>query len=158
MFNTLLGVMVTLGFSSKDASTAWYSDYARACAEATSSDKPLFIVICSGSSEYHEMASLGVFFSDKLEKTLQSDYVRLFIDSDSECGKAIAEKFEATDDTPHFVILDRTARWQVFYKSGYLLEDDLVRVLKQFKRSKLSANGKPIRQVAHYAVTQACST
>jgi hypothetical protein len=154
----MLGVMVAINLGVGWAPAVWHNDYARACAEAHGSDKPLFIVICPAASEYRQMASLGVFLSDGLEKTLQSDYVRLFIDTDSVSGKELAQRFEATDEAPHFVILDRTGRWQVYYKTGYLLEEDLAPVLKQFRRTKLAANGLPIREIVRQPVAQVCST
>jgi hypothetical protein len=158
MITTSLGVTLTLTlFGWGVAPAGWHNDYAQAHAHATSSDKPLFIVICSGSSEYRQLAALGVFLSDGLEKTLRADFVRLFIDSDTVGGKALAQQFEA-GDKPHFVILDRSGRWQVYYKSGYLLEEDLSPVLRQFRRIRMSASGIPVREVIRQTVAQVCTT
>ena len=157
MIASMLGVTVAASLGLGGSPVAWHNDYARAHAQAISSDKPLFILICSGSSEYRQMASLGVFLSEGLEKSLQTDFVRLFIDSDTVGGKELAQRFEAGED-PHFVILDRTCRWQVFYKSGFLLEEDLAPVLAQFRRAKLSAIGAQVREVIRQPVATACRT
>jgi hypothetical protein len=144
---TMLGVAaLSLGWG--DAPALWHTDYAQAVSEACTSDKPLFIVICPGSSEYARLATLGVFVSDEIERTLKSSYVRLLVDTETPEGKALARRFD-TEDGPHFVILDRSAKWQVFYQSGYLGESKITTVLARNRRIKLSATGRPIREVAH---------
>ena len=157
MFTTMLGVAIQVGIGWGGTPAVWHSDYAQAHDEACNSDKPLFIVICSKSSEYGQMASLGIFLSDTLEKTLQADYVRFLIDTDTPDGQKLAKQFDA-GDAPHFVILDRSGKWQVFYQAGYLMENDLVPVLAKHRRIKLTAAGKVIQEVAQRPVVRTCST
>ena len=157
MFTALLGVAAYVGVGWGEAPTAWHNDYAQAVSEACTSDKPLFIVICSGSSEYAQLASLGSFLSDGIERTLKTDYVRIMIDTDSPAGRELARQFDV-EEGPHFVILDRSCKWQVYYQSGTLLETDLTPVLAQFRRTKLTASGRPIQEVAKRPVVQVCST
>ena len=158
MFTTTLGVAIlSLGWG--DAPATWHTEYSKAVAEACTSDKPLFIVICPGSSDYGRFAALGMFVSDNIERTLRTDYVRLIVDTETAAGKELALKFDAGDD-PHFVILDRSAKWQVFYQSGNLGESRLGPVLAKNRRVKLSATGRPIHDVAQARreVVQLCST
>jgi len=157
MFTALLGVAAYIGIGWGEAPTAWHNDYAKAVSEACTSDKPLFIVICSGSSEYAQLASLGSFLSDGIERTLKTDYVRYMIDTDTPAGRELATKFDV-EEGPHFVVLDRTCKWQVYYQSGTLLDTDLTPVLARFRRAKLTASGRPIQEVARRTVVQACST
>jgi hypothetical protein len=155
---TMLGVAaLSLGWG--DAPAPWHTDYAQAVSEACTSDKPLFIVICPGSSEYGRFTALGVFVSDSIERMLKADYVRLIVDTETPAGKELAQKFDAGDG-PFFTILDRSAKWQVFYQSGYLSQSRLDTVIAKFRRVKLSATGRPIREVAaaRREVVQLCST
>ena len=157
MFATLLGVAVYGGIGWSGSAAVWHNDYAKAVAEACSSDKPVLIVICSGSSDYGKLASLGTFLSDKIEQTLEADYVRLMVDTDTAAGGELAKKF-AVEEGPHFVILDRTAKWQVYYHSGVMLETDLAPVLAQCRRVKLAADGRPVKEVTKRQPVQVCST
>jgi len=147
MFRTMLEVAIMIGFGPGELPAAWQSDYSKAVTEATASDKPLFIVICPGASEYGRFAALGTFVSDGIERTLSSDYVRCFMDTDTPEGKELARKFD-TEEGPHFVILDRSAKWQVFYESGYLSESRVSSILAKYRRIKLSASGRRIEEVA----------
>jgi thioredoxin-related protein len=157
MLSTVLGLAVAAATTRLDLPAIWHSDYSQAHAEATSLDKPLFIVFCSGSSEYARMISLGTFLSDRIERSLDADYVRLLVDTDTPAGRELAKRFDAPDE-PHFVILDRSGKWQVFYRSGYMLEEDMAPVLAQFRRVKLAANGRPIPEVASRPTIRLCST
>jgi hypothetical protein len=157
MFTALLGVAAYVGLGWGGTPTAWHNEYAQAVAEACNSDKPLFIVICSGSSEYGQLATLGTFLSDGVEGKLRTDYVRFMIDIDTPAGRELAKRFDV-EEGPHFVILDRTCKWQVYYRSGTLLESDLSPVLAQFRRAKLTASGRPIQEVARRQPVQICST
>lgn len=157
MFTALLGVAAYVGIGWGDAPTVWHNDYAQAVAEACNSDKPLFIVICSGSSEYSQLASLGTFLSEGVERTLRTDYVRFMIDTDTPAGRELAKRFDV-EEGPHFVILDRSCKWQVYYRSGTLLDTDLTPVLSRFRRTKLTASGRPIQEVARRAEIRVCST
>ena len=157
MVKTMLGISMVMGLGWDGTPSAWHTDYSKAHAEACSTDKPLFIVLCSESSEYGRMAALGTFLSDAIERHLQADYVRVMINTDSASGQELARQFECTGDI-HFAILDRSGRWQVYYKTGYLLEDDLRPVLAQFRRTKLAANGQPVREPTRRPTIQLCST
>jgi hypothetical protein len=157
MFTTMLGLAVQVGIGWGGTPIMWHNDYAIAHEEACNSDKPLFIVICSNSSEYGQMASLGIFLSEALEKTLQANYVRFMIDTDTPEGQKLALQFDA-GDAPHFVILDRSGKWQVYYRAGYLLETDLAPVLAKHRRIKLTASGRVIQEVAQRSNVQLCST
>ena len=103
------------------------------------------------------MARLGVFLNEGIERTLRTDFVRFWLDTDSEEGQALAKQF-TQDEDPHFVIIDRSGKWKVFYQTGYLLEEDLTPILSMFRRIKLDANGRTIVEVTRRPVVQVCST
>jgi len=157
LLTTMLGLAVYLGTETVEAPAAWHRDYVQAHAETCSSDKPLFIVICSGSSDYARMVALGTFLSDSVDRTLQADYVRFMIDTDTPAGKELAGRFDV-EEGPYFVILDRSGKWQVYYQSGYLLDSNLTPVLARYRRSKLSATGRPIIEVSQRQTVRLCST
>jgi hypothetical protein len=160
MYTTLLGVAMYFGFGGASAPAAWHTDYAKAHAEACASDKPLFIVICPGSSDYARMMALGTFLNDQIEESLRTGYVRSCIDTETPEGQELARKFD-TDQGPHFVIIDRSGKWQVFYRSGILLDRDLAPVLTKYRRAKLTATGTPIVETKTKVIrttVQLCST
>jgi hypothetical protein len=136
--------------------TAWHVDYAQAHAEALAGDKPLFIVFCRGG-QTREGAIGGLTVSDAAERLLRTDYVRLVVDSDTAAGKHLAGQFEAVEAT-HVVILDRSGKWQVYYKSGPIKDGELASAVTQFRRAKLTAEGRPIDEVVKRPVIQLCST
>ncbi len=156
MFATAFASML-VGISLAGPPAVWHLDYARAHAEACSSDKPLFVVICSSSSEYAQMARMGVFLNENIEQTLRTDYVRFWLDTDTEEGRELAKQF-TEDEDPHFVIIDRSGKWKVFYQTGYLLEEDLTPILSMFRRVKLDAQGRTIVDVSRRPAVQVCST
>ncbi len=157
MFATMLGATVLFSLSWSDAPAAWSSDYSKAVADACLADKPLFIVICPGSSEYARFAALGTFVSDDVERSLKNDYTRVMIDTDTPEGKEMAQKF-GVEEGPHFVIIDRSGKWQIFYQSGYLSESKIGIALGKFRRIKLTAAGRPVQEVVRRQVVQLCST
>jgi hypothetical protein len=157
MFTTLLGVAVTIGAGWAETPSAWHSDYAAAHAEARKADKPLFIMICPGASEYAQMIGLGTFLNERIEGSLRTDYVRVVIDSTTPEGQATAKQF-GVEQGPYFAIIDRSGKWQVFYQAGILLEDDLTPVLAKHRRSKLNSQGRPVVEVAQRQTIRLCST
>jgi hypothetical protein len=159
MFSTMFGIAISISAAWTDAPSTWHGDYATAHAEACKADKPLFIVICPASSDYARMMALGTFMSDEVERVLRADYVRFMLDTTTPEGKAMAKQFDATEG-PHFVILDRSGKWQVYYQAGVLLEHELTPILARFRRSKLNASGRSVEPVVvtRRLPVQLCST
>ncbi len=148
--------MVVAGLSWTATAPVWRVDYAEAHAESLSSDKPLFIVFCPGS-QGPDRATASLSVSESAERLLRADYVRLVVDTDSAAGKQLASQFEAVDPL-HVVVLDRSGKWQVYYKSGPMADGELISTLTQFRRAKLTAEGKPVAEVVKRPVVQLCST
>jgi hypothetical protein len=156
MINALLGVVVYVcGFGG--AATGWHTDYAEAHAAATASDKPLFIVMVEGSSDYAAMIQLGTFLSTPIEQSLRADYVRIVLDVATPEGLEVSRRF-GVEKGPHFVIIDRSGKWQVHRQSGVVLDNDLRPVLTRHRRSKCTADGRTLWEGSQPAVTALCRT
>ena len=156
MLTTLLGVAVTIGAGWVEP-TGWHTDYAKAHAEARKADKPLFVMICPGSSEYAQMTGLGTFLNERVEGSLRTDFVRVMIDTDTPEGQEMAKQFQV-EEGPYFAIIDRSGKWQVYYQTGIVLEDDLTPVLAKHRRTKLNSQGRPVTEVAERSTIRLCST
>jgi hypothetical protein len=148
--------MMVVGLSWSAAPAVWHVDYAQAHAESLSSDKPLFIVFCPGS-QGPDRATASLSVSESVGRVLHADYVRLVVDTDSAAGKQLASQFEAVDPL-HVVILDRSGKWQVYYESGPIGDAKLIAALAQFRRAKLTPEGKPVAEATKRPVIQLCST
>jgi putative thioredoxin len=141
------GLLLVIASFAADSPAAWYQDYAAARDAAIAADRPLLVLLCDSSSPYSTWIPHDTFLSDKVERTLRERYVRLFIDTETESGRKLASQFEV-ERGPHWVIMDRSGRWQVYYQSGNLYESELAGVLARFSDAKLDAEGKPLRRDA----------
>jgi thioredoxin len=121
----------------------WHNNYASACADSISRDRPLFIMFVSGQSELGRSAKAGLFLSEAVERNLRASYVRLHVDLETTDGLALARRFQITLD-PSFVILDRSTKWTIFERAGYLTESQAIDALGNHKLCKLGTNGKAL--------------
>lgn len=117
----------------------WQHSYRKSLAESRRADKPLFIVFCPGASAYGEMTRKGPFLANEIEQALKADYARLFVDTSTKQGKALANAFEA-DNFPHLVVIDRTGTMQVYWQTGPQTVDQLSGVLKKYRRAKIGSD------------------
>src|SRR5262245_21301412 len=121
MFFTVANLLICASFASTlpgpdefmDKFGFWHNNYASACAESISRDRPLFIMFCSGQFDLARSAKAGLFVSEAVERSLRTSYVRLNVDLETADGLSLANKFQITLD-PSFVILDRSNEWTIF--------------------------------------------
>lgn len=140
MMIVVLGMALSLSAAEATESKTWATDYSSALAEVQRTDKPLFIVFDGGSSVTGQMVAGGSYMSEQVEQALSADYVRMFVDTETEAGQQLAAKF-AADSLPRVVVIDRSGEWQVYRRSGTHSPDQVLSVLTQFRRSKLSLAG-----------------
>jgi thioredoxin len=122
----------------------WHNNYASACADSISRDRPLFIMFVSGQTDLGRSAKSGQFISEAVERNLRANYVRLHVDLQTADGLALARRFQITLD-PSFVILDRSTKWTMFERAGYMTESQAIDALANYKLCKLGKNGKQIK-------------
>src|SRR5262245_53631412 len=90
---TMAFLLVVANFTAEGTSPWWFRDYAEARDAAVAFDRPLLVLICDGSSYYGKMATQIVFISNRIERTLQDKYARLYIDTETEEGRVVASQF-----------------------------------------------------------------
>jgi hypothetical protein len=103
----------------------WQKDYSTAYARALEKQKPLAVFIAPGSAGPQQVVASGGF-SLEANKLLEEQYVCVYIDSESEAGKKLAESFELTQG---LVISDKTGGKQVLRHEGTVETKDLNRYL-----------------------------
>ncbi len=127
------------------ATRFWGNSYAKAIRDVRRTDKPLFVVLDRGSAPVGKMVAEGPFMSKEIDEAIEADYVRLFIDTESELGQKLAGQFDATT-LPRLVIIDRTGEWQVYRKSGVHSPDEVSSLLARFRQAKISSNDSVVRE------------
>jgi hypothetical protein len=160
MFTTTLSAVLVLWATFRPNLT-WETNYAEALKHVRSYDKPLFIIFDTSDSTSAEGVQSGVFMSDKVERALSDDFVRLFVDLDTETGRSLAADF-AVSEYPRLVVIDRSGEWQVYRKSGAHTADDVETLLGRFRRTKMAFSGSvsstPVLSTAPITTATNCKT
>ena len=128
-----------VGVESRDFGP-WHLDYGKALKEVERQDKPLFIVFDKVDSDLGKAVASDEFLNESVEHALSADYVRMFVDVESELGRKLAEQFGATE-FPRLVVIDRSADWQVYRKSGKHSANEVQSLLARYRRSKITTSG-----------------
>jgi hypothetical protein len=136
MFTVILGASFCWLLADSTPARAWNDSYAQAVAEVKRTDRPLFVVLDRGSSPVGRMVRDGTFLSTEVEEALAADYVRLFVDTETEFGRKLAAQFGAIE-LPRVVIIDRTGEWQVYRRSGTHTSSEVLSQLARHRRSKI---------------------
>jgi hypothetical protein len=155
MFTAVLAAVV-MAQNHTDVSQ-WHTDYATALKEVQRWDKPLFIVFDSRSGANGKMVDASAYVNDEIEKTLRSDYIRMFVDIEMPSGKKLAEQFAATE-FPRIVVIDRSTDWQVYRRSGSHTASEILRVLVQHRGSKITTSSGATVTEASYLPPSSTTT
>ena len=123
-------VWIALAGTGDAAATApkWQTDYTAAKQIGADAKKPLAVVIGRGSQGWQAVCRDGKLDSAATD-ALQSSYVCVYIDADTENGQKMADAFQMKNG---LVISDRTGEKQAFRHEGTLPNDELTTVLKRF--------------------------
>ena len=138
MFATVLSLMLFVDGADSSDFGIWCLDYGRAIKAVEDQDKPLFIVFDTVDSDIGRMVASDQFMDGQVENVLTADYVRMFVDVESEAGRELAAQF-GTADFPRFVVIDRSAHWQAYRRSGSHSAADLLSVLTRYRRTKITS-------------------
>ena len=156
MFAAVLGTVFCLVINDLNESQGWQSSYAKAIGHVQRLDKPLFIVIDKGSSPLGKMVTEGPFLSEQVEGALSADFLRMFIDAETEPGRKLAGQFDA-NELPRIVVIDRSGEWQVYRKSGSPTTEHVLAVLAQHRRAKINSNPSTV-ETRYYPPSSSSST
>ncbi len=157
MYATVLSLVLCVGGGESADFGAWYLDYAKALREVERQDKPLFIVFDKVESDLGKAVASDEFLNEQVEKALAADYVRMYVNVESERGQKLAEQFGATQ-FPRLVVIDRSTEWQVYRRSGTHSADDVQSVLARYRRSKITNTGGTTVIESSYWGTSSSST
>jgi hypothetical protein len=127
------------------STVAWNTSYYQAVQSVLRTDRPLFIVFESGRPNAGEAGKQQPFLSGEVETALAANYVRLFVDLDTEKGKRVAEQFQIRE-LPSIVVIDRSTDWQVYKRSGAHTSNELLAVLERYRRTKIVAGPGPVSE------------
>jgi hypothetical protein len=139
MFATVLSIVLFAGGDDSSDFGAWFLDYGRAIKAVEEQDKPLFIVFDKVDSDLGRMVASDEFVSSEVERTLGADYIRMFVDVETEAGLKLAEQFGAAE-FPRIVVIDRSTNWQAYRRSGSHSPSDLLSVLTRYRRTKITSS------------------
>ena len=139
--STFLVAAVLVLWNAHLSESAWNTDYAHAIKYVRNLDRPLVIVF-DIASEGSDLDQSAVFQHEKLDKGLADDYVRLFVDLQTESGRQLAADFGVIE-YPRLVVVDRSGEWQVYRRSGFHSVDELQTVLSKYRRTKLVSSSSP---------------
>ena len=127
---TILSIACLLGTEATTAST-WHTTYKDAINEAKRADKPLFILFNAGSSSAVRLVGEIPVLSDEIEQTLEAGYERMYVDTETEAGSALAEEFGASQ-SPMIAVVGRGGEQPSYRSTGTPTTNQLLSVLWRY--------------------------
>ncbi len=115
--------------------TVWHQNYGDSLKQVREVDKPLFIVFGSASSEFGKMTDNGPFVNTQIEERLSADYVRLYVNPESERGKTLTKLFKV-ETFPFIAVIDRSGKQQVYRRAGSHTPERIDSLLAQYRTAK----------------------
>ena len=112
------------------ATPQWASDYQEASRLVEARNRPLLILFAHGKDGWDRVVSGGEP-TPQVQQLLASDYVCASIDTSTEMGQRLADRFELPDGTG-LVISDRAGAKQAFWHAGRISESDLGAKLRKY--------------------------
>jgi hypothetical protein len=135
----VLSLMVALAGSFASANIPeqpqWQKSYSEARAWAAERQRPLAVFIGSGVSGWEKVSKDGSF-DPKVYQLLKDKYACVYINTDTEAGKALAKSFEV--DGKGLVISDKTGNTEAFHHSGDLGKDQVAKALERYADPKVA--------------------
>src|SRR5262245_9694308 len=127
MYTSMIGVALSAVLGGPAAlAPAWQHDYALARELGEREHKPLVVVIGSGSSPWAKLSQVTEQ-DGTINPTLRTNYVCLFVDTDTTDGRKLAQSFEM--DGPGLVISDRSGTVQAYRRTGEVPATELAQTL-----------------------------
>src|SRR4051812_43781705 len=117
MYTSMIGVALSAVLGAAPATTApsWQHDYRQARDLGEREHKPLVVVIGSGSTAWAKLAKAAEQ-DETINPTLNTNYVCLFVDTDTQDGKKLAQSFNMNGSG--LVISDRSGAVQAYRRTG----------------------------------------
>jgi hypothetical protein len=123
----------------------WEKSYFDARTWAMERQKPLAVFIGSGVSGWEKVAKEGGF-DPKVYQLLKDKYVCVYIDIDTETGKALAKQFAV--DKKGLVISDKAGTTQAFHHSGDLSKELLAKAVERYSEVNVAQSTESVTTLA----------
>lgn len=123
-----LTALVTLVTAAAPSAPSFQSNYSRAVALASEQHKPVAVFIGAGEAGYAKLVADGSLPAEAT-KTLQSQYVCLYVDTTTASGLELAGQFRMSEG---LVISDRTGGVQAFRHNGTISAADLTKSVRTY--------------------------
>ena len=107
----------------------WQKSYSDARTSAAERQKPLAVFIGSGVSGWEKLSKDGSF-DPKVYQLLKDKYVCVYINTDTELGKAQAKQFAV--EVKGLVISDKTLNTEAFYHNGDMSKELVAKALERY--------------------------
>ena len=130
--NTLIAIVAlagSLASANIPEQPKWEKSYFEARTWAAERQRPLAVFIGSGVSGWEKVSKEGSF-DPKVNQLLKDKYVCVYIDTDTQDGKALAMVFQVNGKG--LVISDKTGNTQAFHHSGDLSPALLVKAVERY--------------------------
>lgn len=108
----------------------WHSDYRVALERGKLTQRPLAVFVGAGRTGYDQLSRTGKLTPD-VQKLLTDSYVCVYLDTNREPARKLAEVFEVTKGTG-LILSDRSGRIQAYHHDGDLASDDLSQQLQYY--------------------------
>jgi hypothetical protein len=119
------------------ASPAWNRDYDSARRRAEAANKPLAVIIASGSDGWTSICKEGELKPD-VRRLLTQHYVCLYVDATAPAERELARSFE-TKSAPLLVLSDHSRAYQAYRHSGVLTNSSLAQLLQRYSSAQAFA-------------------
>src|SRR4051812_20044642 len=107
----------------------WLNDYTLAQLRVAAVKKPMAVFVGSGKDGWGKVVRDGAL-DPVLKRTLASNFVCVYVDTDTTAGRSLAGAFEVA--SKGLVISDRAGTSQAFSLSGDLTKDELSKALAKY--------------------------
>ena len=145
MFTTTLAAIALAGGLSSGvipSTPNWHTDYAQAMARSSAEGKPMAVFIGNGADRVAKMMADGTI-SAEATLVLNSSYVCVYLDSNTETGKDLAGRFELNEG---LIISSKGGNLQAYRHSGAISSKELTASLGKYADSAApatTASNKP---------------
>ncbi|MBI1901717.1 MAG: thioredoxin family protein [Planctomycetia bacterium] len=127
----LVALVGTMQLPHANEGQKWHADYGEALKAAEAAKKPLLIVMHDPSAKAAPVSQVSRTDDPRLGELL-SHYELCQIDVNSNYGQAVAKAFE-TNEVPFTVIIDRSAKKQMYRHAGGLDNGQWTTVLARYQ-------------------------
>jgi hypothetical protein len=146
MYTSIAGVALAVFASATSLAPAWHLDYKQARALGEREHKPLVVVIGSGKTPWANLSKVAEQ-DESINQTLRSNYICLFVDTDTADGQRLSKFFSMSQG---LVISDKSGEVQAYRHAGELSASQVAQALTTHVNGSVA---KPVFSPTSYPTT-----